>query len=374
MTAMAAGAGVAGSTSYDAVVVGAGPAGLMAAATLAGHGVRVVVVDEGPTPGGRVRSQADGGEAGHASGREWVRALAREASLAGARIVSGASVFSVEPSWRVLLTPVDPANVALPFALTARALVVAVGAVERARALPGWTLPGVLSLGGAETLLHVHGLRPGRRVAIVGDDPLSRRLATALMAAGASVVGVAALAAAADEPPGPGRSAAIAADAVLPVALALHGSERVTGLRVRRADGGDALWAVDSVVVSAGQAPLTDVVELARAPLVYVEALGGFVPVTGPSLETAVPGLFVAGSATGVEGRAVAAAQGRLAATACAASLGAMAPTAAQGALAEARDMLAAVRAAAAATGLWPRAEEGRRAVAAAWRRLGGAR
>ena len=69
----------------------------------------------------------------------------------------------------------------------------------------------------------------------------------------------------------------------------------------------------DVVVTSNGLAPLTELAQVAGCPLTWISDLGGWVPLHNEHFATPVPGLFVAGSITGVEGAPVAEAQGRLA-------------------------------------------------------------
>ena len=45
------------------------------------------------------------------------------------------------------------------------------GAYERGLPVPGWTLPGVMTTGAAQTLLRSYGVLPGRRVLVAGKGP-----------------------------------------------------------------------------------------------------------------------------------------------------------------------------------------------------------
>ncbi len=99
-----------------------------------------------------------------------------------------------------------------------------------------------------------------------------------------------------------------------------RGDERVKEVRVftlnakgRPIAGSEKSWKVDAVITSAGLHPLAELVQAAGCPLVYSAPLGGWVPLHSTRMETPIPGLFVAGSITGVEGASVAEAQGRLA-------------------------------------------------------------
>ena len=55
--------------------------------------------------------------------------------------------------------------------LRAGAVVLATGAYDRPVAFPGWTLPGVLTAGGAQALAKGQGVLPGRRILLAGAGP-----------------------------------------------------------------------------------------------------------------------------------------------------------------------------------------------------------
>jgi sarcosine oxidase subunit alpha len=82
--------------------------------------------------------------------------------------------------------------------------------------------------------------------------------------------------------------------------------------------GDDIQYEVDAVVTSAGLRPLTDLAQVGGCRLVHIPQLGGWTVLHGPDQQTPREGLFVAGSSGGVEGAAVAQAQGRLAGMAAA--------------------------------------------------------
>ena len=60
--------------------------------------------------------------------------------------------------------------------------------------MPGWTLPGVMTTGAAQTLLRSYRVLPGRRIVVAGNGPLNLQVACELHRAGAEVVAVAELA------------------------------------------------------------------------------------------------------------------------------------------------------------------------------------
>lgn len=366
--------------SVDIAIVGAGPAGLAAAAELAAHGAGVVVLDEAPIPGGRLPCQIHP-LPGRTNGstRQWSEGAVRAADLidaakqAGARIICGASVWGIFSGWHLAVAPTDqhsPAN-NLPAGFNSRAVIIATGAAQKPLVMNGWTLPGVITAGAAQTLINVHHVLPGINAAVVGLDPLSLAAALLMSKAGASVqgillpppnglqpepvspaAGIKTLARFSDYAPSrpvaligkiAGKISRLAA-ALYPesgveidgirlflrkAAVAVHGENRAEKIEVGGLAAGGGItshhtekWPVDVVITSAGLSPLTDLVQVAGSPLVHIPDLGGWVPVHNQGMETPLKGLFVAGSITGVEGSEVAEELGRLAGVSAAAYLG----------------------------------------------------
>ena len=174
---------------HDLVVVGGGPAGLAAAATAAGHGLDTVLMDEQPSPGGQiyrnVEANADaapetagilGGD--YSAGLRLVEAF-RESS---ARFEPLTSVWQVEPDGTV--GTLHDGRAAL---VRARRVIVAAGAMERPMPIPGWTLPGVMTAGAAQTLLKGAGLVPDGPAVLAGNGPLLYLVAWQLVSAGVEV-------------------------------------------------------------------------------------------------------------------------------------------------------------------------------------------
>jgi NADPH-dependent 2,4-dienoyl-CoA reductase/sulfur reductase-like enzyme len=180
----------------DVAVIGAGPAGLAAACAAAEAGASVLLLDEAAAPGGQVWRCAAVG-AGGPAGREkaglaaaapsrLARRWLRRFEASGARLASGASVLDVAPGPTLL---VDQAGRALRVA--ARRLVIATGARERFLPFPGWTLPNVVGVGGAQALLDSGASFHGRRVVVAGSGPLLLPVAASLARAGARIAIVA---------------------------------------------------------------------------------------------------------------------------------------------------------------------------------------
>ncbi|WP_311258366.1 FAD-dependent oxidoreductase [Microbacterium sp. WCS2018Hpa-9] len=160
-------------THRRVMVIGAGPAGLAAAASASAAGAQVVLIDEGERFGGQFwRHHPDLTDPRLQHQRRRFADLST--SLEGVRVVSSASVWRVEPGSplraHVLVGPADGAQ-RLAETFEADAVVVATGAHDRVLPVPGWTLPGVTSAGAAQAIAKRDGLAPGVRTVVAGAGP-----------------------------------------------------------------------------------------------------------------------------------------------------------------------------------------------------------
>ena len=173
----------------DVLIVGAGPAGMSAALALNAAGAKVRVVDEQPAAGGQIYRAIDqvfqqrpedlelyGSD--YAKGRELTRRFA-EADI---DLSCGTSVWDISiesESQGVGLVQGDQASYVFP-----RHIILATGAMERPTPFPGWTLPGVMTVGAAQTLFKASALIPDSRPVIAGSGPLIYLFAKQMIAAG----------------------------------------------------------------------------------------------------------------------------------------------------------------------------------------------
>ena len=166
------------SERFDILVVGAGPAGIAAAVSAASAGKSVGLMDDNPSPGGQIWRS---GASLPAAARKW---LARLGTVPLVRL----------QGWRVFDHPERGALRAERGSecrdLCYQHLILATGARERFLPFPGWTLPNVMGVGGADAM--VRGGLPiaGKRVVVAGTGPLLLAVAAHLARGGAKVVAV----------------------------------------------------------------------------------------------------------------------------------------------------------------------------------------
>lgn len=176
--------------AYDMLVIGGGPAGLSAAVQARALGLTVALIDEQPEAGGQIyraveRAEAEGRAAAlgaeYRHGIELVHAFRNS----GAHHIAGHQVWQVEADGRVFISDGSVSSM-----LCAQRVLVAVGAMERAVPIPGWTLPGVMTVGAAQILHKTVDLLPDDGVWIAGSGPLALHYAAGLVAAGVHIAGM----------------------------------------------------------------------------------------------------------------------------------------------------------------------------------------
>jgi thioredoxin reductase/bacterioferritin-associated ferredoxin len=334
---------------YDAIIIGAGPAGAAAAMTCAELGLSVLMLDEQESAGGQVwraPSVVSKDSAGdHAEGD----ALRRRLAESGVVCRFGRRVWLVERGFTVHSIAEDGLEQD-----SAPAVIVASGATERHLPVPGWTLPGVLGLAAATILVKSFGILPGRRVLVAGVGPLLPLVAHLIRRAGGTVAAVV------DANPARAWIARPRALLSRPDLLArgflwragmarsrvpwmarhlvrridgVEGVEAVTVTPVNtdwtpRAGGKERRIACDAVCIGFGLMPSTEITRLLGADHHFDASCGGWCPTLDADQATSISGLYACGDGAGVLGAAAAPMRGMLAALGAARSLGRLTPDA----------------------------------------------
>lgn len=173
----------------DVVVVGAGPAGIRAAETLSRHGQTPILIDEARQCGGQIYRQPPAGA--NRPAQEIYGLDARKAQAIHAVLGERGARIDYRPEtlvWNITHVGeklhLDTLRGDRSATIITDRLILATGAVDRVLPFPGWTLPGVFTLGAAQIALKSQGIAIGRRVALIGAGPLLPLLAHQYIKAG----------------------------------------------------------------------------------------------------------------------------------------------------------------------------------------------
>lgn len=311
--------------SLDLLIVGAGPAGIAAAVEAAGHGLSVMVLDENSAPGGRIWQAL---ETRVTKDADDATALALIQRFRGGSVQAhwSATVWAIEPDGEVFWFDANGAH-----SVVARNVLLATGTTERPLPIPGWTLPGVMTVGAAQIALKTGGLLPDKGTWLAGQGPLLLLYATQVLEAGGTIAGVIDLS---DgfAPMRALRHVSVAAWPEIRRGLAWRRQLSKAGVRwiaasTVRADGETALRSVSFRTTSGWKTAAADLLLLHDGviPSVQISRAVGcahtwndtqhcWQPVVDEWGRTSMPRILVAGDGAGIGGAAAAVLSGRIAA------------------------------------------------------------
>lgn len=302
------------------VIIGAGPAGIRAAETLVAHGLRPVVVDEAAKGGGQIyRQQPDGFSRPPEAlyGLESGKARSVHAALAAIR-----DRIEYRPdtlAWGLEGGTLDLSSGGRTERLAYSHLILATGATDRVLPFPGWLIPGVYTMGGAQVALKFQGCAIGRRTVFLGTGPLLYLVAYQYAKAGATVAAVL------DTAPRTAQLAALPGMALDPVTtakglwymarLAAWGVPLHAGVRPERVIGDgqvEALdWAkgtrsrrteCDAIGFGLGLRSETQLADLAGCRFAWSPLNRAWLPERDRAGRSSVPGIYLAGDGAGIAG------------------------------------------------------------------------
>ncbi len=322
----------------DIIIIGAGPAGMAAAATAANEGAKVLLLDEQPQAGGQIYRNVENnvGNSVDANAVDYLgkdytagNSLVQALEHSNITVKFGATVWRLDEGPRVVWSQNGISQVSL-----AKHVLLATGAQERPVPFPGWTLPGVMSAGASQILMKTSSLLP-RDAVLAGSGPLLYLIAAQMIKAGA--------------PPkalvetqtlkmllGASRyfPRALLAAPTLFKGLSLLGKIKAAGVkrytsassfRAIAEDDGSITFSFDSkgrrnslstplLLTHQGVVPSTHMSRASGISHEWNELQGAFQPITNEWGQTELQGFHVAGDGAGIGGAETAKAAGRLAA------------------------------------------------------------
>ncbi|HLQ84077.1 MAG TPA: FAD-dependent oxidoreductase [Pseudogracilibacillus sp.] len=344
---------------YDVLIVGAGPSGLAAGIACREHDLNVKIIDEFPQAGGRLLGQLHEEPNGEWwNGIKETEKLLQKAKDLHVDISCLISVYHIEKLEDSFKTHTNKG------VFSSKKILIATGAAETAAPIPGWTLPGVMSIGAAQVMTNVHRVRVGNKGIVVGVNVLSAAITRELQLAGVDVHSMAlpAMNIVTQDEAHPDkvmqnlvRIAHLAPSKFIrfgsnfakiglirklvvkffpkkgikmwdmPIhlrkaVLEINGTDKVESVTMgtitstgKLIKGTEETIPVDFVCIAGGLYPLAELASVVGCPFKYMEELGGHVPVHNDKMETPVPGVYVSGNITGIESAKVAREQGTVA-------------------------------------------------------------
>lgn len=309
----------------ELVIIGGGPAGLCAAISAAESGAKVCIIERNKALGGQLVKQTHmffGSEKQYASTRgiDITEILLKKLYSYGENvdILTETTVVGMFEDGVLTVLHKDDNY----YKIKPKAVIVATGAFEKALAFPNNDLPGIYGAGAVQTLMNVHGVKPGDRVLMVGAGNIGLIVSYQLMQAGVEVAAIV--------------DAALKIGGYLVHASKIRrmGVPILTSHTVKEAIGKEYLekaiicevdekfqpiantekeFDVDVMCISVGLTPLNELLAMRGCQMKYIPQLSGFVPLRNENYETTIENVFVAGDATGVEEASAAMVEGYLA-------------------------------------------------------------
>lgn len=317
--------------SVDLAIIGAGPAGLCASIEASKYGVSTIIIDENKSPGGQLIKQTHkffgskeqmAGLRGYDIGKNLL-SLSKENNV---EIMLNTKVIGIDSNKTIAAIKDEKL-----IEINAKKIILCCGATEKPLAFKGWTLPGVMGAGAAQTLVNLYRVIPGEKIFMVGSGNVGLIVAYQLLQAGVKVKAVI------------DASQSITGYAVHAAKLKRNGIPFMLGYTVNRAIGEkqlekielikvdekfnkipstELIFEADTLCLAVGLSPSTELIRMLGGKMEYNSKLGGYVPKVKDNMETSISGIYAAGDITGVEEASIAMEEGRLAGLCCAYDLG----------------------------------------------------
>jgi len=322
----------------DLVVLGAGPAGVAAANVASKEGAEVVIIDENSSAGGQIyRAPPNEFQPQNSFKSDEFREGEKQRNIlknSNVKALFKHRVWSVSSD--LVVSTVGPNGLS---SWHARSLIIANGALERIIPFPGWTIPGVIGLAASTILLKSQYVLPGQSTVVAGCGPLLIAVANGIIKSGGKVSAIIDLNSKSDwikafprllsRPDQLFKGMSWFAN-IMKAGIKLYGGHAVTNtkqvdnvLRISIAPINSAGSILDSknqkivegdcLAIGHGLFPSTEITRLLKAKHIYDPYKGGWVPLIDDDFRSSIPGVYIAGDATGISGAFSAVQKGRIA-------------------------------------------------------------
>ena len=323
----------------DALVVGAGLSGLVCAEKLAREGLKVIILDENPLPGGqflrRLKASLTPAELKAKPGPVRTGHLFLEKVEQGKiRVLPLSEVVGIFDRNQVLVHEKDRT-----FCISPQLILLATGAREKFLPFVGWDLPGVISTGALQCFMKSSGLLPNKELLFHGAGPLLWAGAGEALKHGAKVQAILHTHSLSRLLPKPGQlraqgpkllegvgyMAAFCSHRVRhrfkTVVIEARGKGLLEEVITARLDsagrvlmGTESRYQTQCLATGHGFAPNVELAQQAGCKLGFEPLLGGFIVQTTGGLQSSVENIFAAGEVTGIGGALKSLLEGELAA------------------------------------------------------------
>ncbi len=280
----------------DLLIIGAGPAGLMAALTAGRAGSEVILADEDFALGGRLNSETY--SLNDDDTPNWIaQTVAELSAMPNVRLMPRTTVIGafdhgiygvVERKGDHLSAPSEGKPRQILWRIYSRRALLCAGATERPIAFENNDRPGIMLAGALRSYANRFAATPAQRVAIFTNNDDGHRTAADLHAKG---VKIAAVVDVRPEAPLNGDYEVLRGAEVIDT----KGRLGLTFAEVKLADGSNRILDVGALGISGGWNPNVHLTCHQRGRPVWNETLSTFVPG-----DTLPPGLTVAGAANGI--------------------------------------------------------------------------
>ncbi len=312
------------SRKTELFVVGGGPAGLSAAIVAAQLGAKVLLVDDNPNLGGQLIKQT----------HRFFGSSARDAGIRGFSIATKlcSEADEVKKNLKLLMGTSavgfyqDGEGAILSPELFEKVsyerAIVCTGATENSLNFENNDLPGVYGAGAVQTLMNVHGIKPGKKILMIGSGNIGLIVSYQLIQAGVEVVGLV------EAMPTIGGYL-VHASKIRRLGVPIHTSHTIVNAKGTKGVDGAVLCRLDDrfqrvpntefevdcdcICLAVGLSPLIDLFQQAGCKTGFVPELGGLVPLHDVNMRTTNPRVYVAGDASGIEEATTAILGGRIA-------------------------------------------------------------